>query len=113
GAPTAPLRSAAARPWRALLPFPARAGRGVFEDDAARVEVLPNAIGLAEVPRGSRGPPIRNQLLDFSDRHRWPLVFLPPQRQHPEDLVELLECVAHVRGILASQLAGVDRRIEA
>src|SRR4051812_5177991 len=51
-----------------LLPFPARAGGGVFEDDAAGVEVLSDPIRFREVARGAGGAALLDQVLDLLDR---------------------------------------------
>ena len=81
----------------AHLPLPARALRAVFEQDAARLQILADAIGFGEVAAPAGVLARLDRLLDLVDRHRRPLVLGAPQRQHAEHAVEVVERVADAR----------------
>src|SRR6185295_7927629 len=62
------------------LTLPSRTSCGVFEDDAAGVEVLPDSVGFGEIAGGPRGAPRLDPLLDLGDRHRRQFVLGAPER---------------------------------
>src|SRR5688572_31293624 len=73
------------------LPLPAGSRTSVFEQDAARVEVLPDPVRLGEVARLPGGPARGNQRFDLLDRHRGTFLLPPAERQDAEDAIELFE----------------------
>src|SRR6187399_2435074 len=75
----------------ALLAFPARAGRRVFEKHAACREVGADGVRGGEVAAAPGGVPLLDEPLDFFDRDRRLLVLRLAQRQDAEHLVEPVE----------------------
>src|SRR4051812_17356511 len=88
-----------------LLRLPPRDRASILEHDAARIEVLADAVGLGEVARLPRCLARRNHRLDFLDRHRRTFVLVPAQRENPEHLVEAFECRANAWLVPGRQLA--------
>src|SRR5437763_8790372 len=74
-----------------LLSLPACACGGVFEEDAARFEVLSNSIRFGKVAGRARVAAIVDRSLDLFDRDRRRRVFRPAQRENAEHAVEALE----------------------
>src|SRR4051794_8519295 len=75
-----------------LFRFPPRRRTSVLEDDATRIEVLPDAIGLGEVSRLPCSAPRGNECLYLFDGHRRTRIFGTAQREHAKNSVEALEC---------------------
>src|SRR4051794_16843744 len=75
----------------ALLAFPARAGRRVFEKHAARREIGADGVRGGEVAAAPGCVPVLDQSLDFLDRNRRLLILCFSQRQDAEHLVECVE----------------------
>src|ERR1700694_1990690 len=71
----------------ALLPFPARAFLGVFQDNAGVQQLLPDLIGARKVAALFGLSPLGNQALDLGVGNPR---FLASDFQHGEDLVEAL-----------------------
>src|SRR3954466_1800460 len=84
------------RDWRfpdaartaALLAFPPCAARTIFEKHAPCRQVVANTVGGGEIAAPPCRVAIFDQLLDFRDRHRRPVVFGLPQAEHTEHPVE-------------------------
>src|SRR4051812_24100096 len=75
----------------ALLPFPARAGRRVFEKHAACRQVGADRVGGPEVAAAPGSVSLLDEPLDLLDRYRRLLVLGFAQRQDAEHLVESIE----------------------
>ena len=76
-------------------------------------EVVADAIGRGEVAAAAGGLALLDEPLDLLDRHRRPLVFGAPERQHAQHAIEAVESASRTAGTSpVAQLAGVDRRVE-
>src|SRR4051812_22886423 len=82
-----------------LLALPSGACRVVFQKHAACREILPNAVGGAEVAAAAGGMAILDQPLDLLDRHRRPGIFRLTKADDAEHLVEAIECVLGDRDV--------------
>src|SRR5882672_7530604 len=105
-------RSGRRRFASSLFPLPPRRRSRVFKDDAAGVEILPDPVCFGEVPAKPGGATRSDELLDLLDGHWRLLIFLAPEGEDAQDLVEALERLAHGRSIGGPQLAGVDGRVQ-
>src|SRR5436190_17627310 len=95
-----------------LFPLPARACGRILEEDAARGELVADAIGRREIAAPAGRMALLDAALDFLGRNRRRLVFGPPERQHAEDAVEALECLVNHRNIALSHPAFVNGGVE-
>ena len=73
-----------------LLAFPARAGRRVFQHDAARVEVGADGVGAGEIAGLAGRLALGDARLDLVDRHGRALLLGAPERQHAQHAVALV-----------------------
>src|SRR6202162_2697596 len=92
----------------ALLPFPARAFLGVFQDNAGIQQLLPDLIGARKIAVFFGLSPLGNQALDVAVGYPG---LLASDFEHSEYLVEALQKIQGRAGISLPKLAGIHRRI--
>src|SRR3954470_3760612 len=91
-----------------LSALPAGAGRAVFKDNAARLEVASNFVGTRKPACRARVAALGDQVLDLLDGNRRLLVFCAAEGQHTQDTIEAVEGAAHELRIAGADLTAID-----
>jgi hypothetical protein len=94
------------------LSFPPGSARTVFEKHTACRQVMANAIRRGKVAAAPGGQAFLDQPLDLVDGNRRPFVFGAAQAQHTKYAIEVLERRPHRRGVVFSDMSGVDREVD-
>src|SRR5690349_12076183 len=94
-----------------LLPLPPRAGRRVFEHDAAGVKIVANLVGAGELFVAASIAAFADEPLNLSDRHGRLFILRTPQVEDAENTVEVVERRMNSSRVVGPERALIERHV--